>query len=141
MDEKEKEKKELEGTSGYLISDSVDAIDVFKTLVGNESVSLMIGTVEPHALSVNADEYVTDERLTIKGDGIITRMTITGKRGDFVTMSIDIEGSGALDIKIKEWIIISPESIQASPLTSSYKVEVKSNTRWSFTVRERHGLY
>ena len=61
-------------------------------------------------------------------------MTITGKRGDFVTMSIDIEGSGALDIKIKEWIIISPKSIQASPLMSSYKVEVKSNTRWSFTV-------
>lgn len=131
---KKKKRKNWRASSGYLISDSVDAIDVFKTLVGNESVSLMIGTVEPHALSVNADEYVTDERLTIKGDGIITRMTITGKRGDFVTMSIDIEGSGALDIKIKEWIIISPESIQASPLTSSYKVEVKSNTRWSFTV-------
>lgn len=131
---KKKKRKNWRASSGYLISDSVDAIDVFKTLVGNESISLMIGTVEPHALSVSADEYVTDERLTIKGDGIITRMTITGKRGDFVTMSIDIEGSGALDIKIKEWIIISPESIQASPLTSSYKVEVKSNTRWSFTV-------
>lgn len=133
---KKKKRKNWRASSGYLISDSVDAIDVFKTLVGNESISLMIGTVEPHALSVSADEYVTDERLTIKGDGIITRMTITGKRGDFVTMSIDIEGSGALDIKIKEWIIISPESIQASPLTSSYKVEVKSNTRWSFTVVE-----
>lgn len=131
---KKKKRKNWRASSGYLISDSVDAIDVFKTLVGNESISLMIGTVEPHALSVSADEYVTDERLTIKGDGMITRMTITGKRGDFVTMSIDIEGSGALDIKIKEWIIISPESIQASPLTSSYKVEVKSNTRWSFTV-------
>lgn len=133
---KKKKRKNWRASSGYLISDSVDAIDVFKTLVGNESISLMIGTVEPHALSVSADEYVTDERLTIKGDGIITRMTITGKRGDFVTMSIDIEGSGALDIKIKEWIIISPESIQASPLTYSYKVEVKSNTRWSFTVVE-----
>lgn len=131
---KKKKRKNWRASSGYLISDSVDAIDVFKTLVGNESVSLIIGTVEPHALSVNADEYVPDERLTIKGDGIITRMTITGKRGDFVTMSIDIEGSGALDIKIKEWIIISPKSIQASPLMSSYKVEVKSNTRWSFTV-------
>lgn len=133
---KKKKRKNWRASSGYLISDSVDAIDVFKTLVGNESISLMIGTVEPHALSVSADEYVTDERLTIKGDGMITRMTITGKRGDFVTMSIDIEGSGALDIKIKEWIIISPESIQASPLTSFYKVEVKSNTRWSFTVVE-----
>lgn len=133
---KKKKRKNWRASSGYLISDSVDVIDVFKTLVGNESISLMIGTVEPHALSVSADEYVTDERLTIKGDGMITRMTITGKRGDFVTMSIDIEGSGALDIKIKEWIIISPESIQASPLTSSYKVEVKSNTRWSFTVVE-----
>ena len=131
---KKKKRKNWRASSGYLISDSVDVIDVFKTLVGNESVSLIIGTVEPHALSVNADEYVPDERLTIKGDGIITRMTITGKRGDFVTMSIDIEGSGALDIKIKEWIIISPKSIQASPLMSSYKVEVKSNTRWSFTV-------
>lgn len=131
---KKKKRKNWRASSGYLISDSVDVIDVFKTLVGNESISLMIGTVEPHALSVSADEYVTDERLTIKGDGIITRMTITGKRGDFVTMSIDIEGSGALDIKIKEWIIISPKSIQASPLMSSYKVEVKSNTRWSFTV-------
>jgi predicted secreted protein len=131
---KKKKRKNWRASSGYLISDSVDAIDVFKTLVGNESVSLIIGTVEPHALSVNADEYVPDERLTIKGDGIITRMTITGKRGDFVTMSIDIEGSGALDIKIKEWIIISPKSIQASPLMSSYKVEVKSNTRWSFSV-------
>lgn len=131
---KKKKRKNWRASSGYLISDSVDAIDVFKTLVGNESVSLIIGTVEPHALSVNADEYVPDERLTIKGDGIITRMTITGKRGDFVTMSIDIEGSGALDIKIKEWIIISPKSIQASPLMSSYKVEVRSNTRWSFSV-------
>ena len=78
---KKKKRKNWRASSGYLISDSVDVIDVFKTLVGNESVSLIIGTVEPHALSVNADEYVPDERLTIKGDGIITRMTITGREG------------------------------------------------------------
>ena len=133
---KKKKRKSWRASSGYLISDSVDVTDVFKTLVENESVSLMIGTVESHALSVIADEYVADGRLTMKGDGIITRLTITGKRGDFVTMSIDIEGVGALDIKIREWIVISPESIQADPLSSVYKVGVRSNTRWSFTIAE-----
>lgn len=130
---KKKKRKTWRVSSGHLISDSENVIDIFNMLVGTEEVSIMIGTVAPHALSMNADDYVTDERLTMKGRGLITRMTTTGKKGDFVTMSIEIEGCSVLDVKIKEptpFVTIDEGTLSVIRQGGDYAIHVSANTDW-----------
>lgn len=130
---KKKKRKTWRVSSGHLISDSENVIDIFNMLVGTEEVSIMIGTVAPHALSMNADDYVTDERLTMKGSGLITRMTTTGKKGDFVTMSIEIEGCSVLDVKIKEptpFVTIDEGTLSVIRQGGDYTIHVSANTDW-----------
>ena len=91
---KKKRKKNWRLSSGYLMSDSKDFPELFQMLIENNEISVLLGTVETHMMTVNARDYIPDELLMIKGVGMITRMTVTGRKGDFVTMSVEIEGNG-----------------------------------------------
>lgn len=133
---RKKRKKNWRISSGYLMSDSRDVPELYKMLTENEEISVLLGTVEPHAMEVIAKDYIPDEVLMIKGIGMLTRMTITGRKGDFATMSVEIEGNGKLDIAIKEYVILSPNSIEVLYKPSSYIINVKSNSVWTFEITE-----
>lgn len=131
---KKKRKKNWRLSSGYLMSDSKDFPELFQMLIENNEISVLLGTVETHMMTVNARDYIPDELLMIKGVGMITRMTVTGRKGDFVTMSVEIEGNGELNVNIKEYVLLYPNTIEVSYNSSSCVINVKSNASWSFDV-------
>lgn len=143
---KKKRKKNWRLSSGYLISEGGDTSELFKTLIDNNSVMITLGSVRPHADVMDANDYVTDGRLTIQGEGMLTRMTITGRKGDFVTMSIEVEGSGGLAVLWEPTITIEPlrgsdEGIAGEKrilITSNINYEILSDSSW-LTVDKEEG--
>lgn len=131
---KKKRKKNWRLSSGYLMSDSRDFPELFQMLIENNEISVLLGTVKTHMMTVNARDYIPDELLMIKGVGMINRMTVTGRKGDFVTMSVEIEGNGELNVSIKEYVLLYPNTIEVSYNSSSCVINVKSNASWSFDV-------
>ena len=143
---KKKRKKNWRLSSGYLISEGAETSELFKTLIDNNPVMITLGSVRPHADVMDANDYVTDGRLTIQGEGMLTRMTITGRKGDFVTMSIEVEGSGGLAVLWEPTITIEPlrgsdEGIAGEKrilITSNINYEILPDSSW-LTVDKEEG--
>lgn len=128
---KKKRRLSWNTSCGYLISAGGDTTELFKMLVDKTPVMITLGSVNPHTDTVDAADYTTDGRLSMQGEGLLTRMTITGKKGDFVTMSIEIAGCGELDVLWESSITASPNNIVALPTGGTYPVVINSTGLWS----------
>ena len=72
---KKKRKISWRVSSGYLMSDGSASMEIFKTLIDKSPIMITLGSVRSHTDVVNADEYENDGRLTMQGEGLLTRMT------------------------------------------------------------------
>lgn len=105
---KKKRRRSWNVNSGHLFSDDEKIVDVFRKLDSDQEVRVLIGSVVTHRNSVAAENYVPDGRVMLQGNALITRMTITGKVRDFVTMSMQMEGSGELSFNaVANWFVIT----------------------------------
>lgn len=143
---KKKRKISWRVSSGYLMSDGSASMEIFKTLIDKSPIMITLGSVRSHTDVVNADEYENDGRLTMQGEGLLTRMTVTGRKGDFVTMSMEIEGCGKLEMIWEPKITIEPESASDEGIAGESKIlitgnidyDISSDSRW-LTVSKREG--
>lgn len=128
---KKKRRLSWNTSCGYLISTGGDTTELFKMLVDKTPVMITLGSVKPHTNIMDAADYTTDGRLSMQGEGLLTRMTITGKKGDFVTMSIEIAGCGELDVLWESSITVAPANIVALSAGKVYPVVINSTGSWS----------
>lgn len=91
-----KRRKSWSVSSGHLLSDEAQPVDVLGKLKEDEAVRILIGSVEPHKQSMNAGDYMPDGKFMLQGNALVTRMTVTGRTRDFVTMSMQMKGNGEL---------------------------------------------
>lgn len=78
-------------SSGYILSDTNG--NEVHDLIG-KTVNVSFGTAE--SIVNPSSNRVWDGDVLYKGRAIITRLTITGKRGDMATMSMELQGTGEL---------------------------------------------
>jgi predicted secreted protein len=95
-------KRRIGGTisSGHLMADAANEVDALALVEAGTPINVNFATVAHHALPVDAADYVPDERLQLQGAALVERVTITARRGDYVTMSVSLRGVGKLT-KIK----------------------------------------
>lgn len=144
---KKKKKRSWRLSSAYLVGSGDSAAQLFSMLDSDETIKIMFGTVAPHKELMDADDYVPDGRFAMVGDGLLTRMTVTGRRGDFVTMSVEIEGSGKLDMLWSPVLTVSPLSGEADEkagvkelaITSNIGYTVSSDSPWLTVDRTEGG--
>ena len=130
-EKKKKRRKRWKISSGYLVGNSKQVTEVYNMLLSDTPVAVMLGTVADHAHSIDADDYVTDNELTMKGEALITRMTITGRTGDFVTMSMELEGCSSLELSaIIDLIDVYPVNLDFGTSLEPMKVVVASKRPW-----------
>lgn len=84
------------GSSGYLVAARRQRLDMFEMLAEGADVLVAFATTASSTLPRDFEEYTPDGRFGFKGNAILTRMTVTGRRGDAATFSISFKGVGAL---------------------------------------------
>lgn len=104
-EKKKKRRKSWRVSCGHLLSDAVQDINFFNLLTGDDPVLVNVASVLPHTTPIFPSEYTLDRRISIKGYALVTRVTITGRRGDFCTLSMELSGSGELKMHMSDWIL------------------------------------
>ena len=83
-------------SSGHLMADAANEVDVLALVEAATHINVNFATVAHHALPVDAADYEPDERLQLQGAALVERVTITARRGDYVTLSVSLRGTGKL---------------------------------------------
>ena len=84
-------------TSGHLMSDVAQDVDLYALMTAAQEVSLAFTTVGTHDLPMaDPPQYTPTDVFRLTGTAVITRFTVTGRRGDYATMSAAFDGSGKL---------------------------------------------
>lgn len=102
---KKKRRMSWRVSCGHLLSDTAQDIDFFKLLTNNIPVMVNMASVLPHLNPVFPNDYVPDRRISVKGYALLTRVTITGRRGDACTLSLELDGCGELNMYTSGWIL------------------------------------
>ena len=102
---KKKRRRSWNVSSGHLMSDVKQEIDLYDYLISDNPVKVCVSSVAAHDEQIKSIGYVPDGRYSLVGDALVTRMTITGNRGDFCTLSMSLAGSGELKQKSADWIL------------------------------------
>lgn len=84
------------GSSGHLVAARRQRTDVFELLAKGKKIKVAFATVAGSSSPRDYRQYIPDGRYGLKGDAIITRLTVTGRKGDSATFSMSFQGAGAL---------------------------------------------
>lgn len=93
------------GSSAHLMSDVMHEANWFSLLESSKTVKICFSTVEAHKLPIKYYEYARDGKVTITGDALINRVTLTGKQGSKTTLSVSFVGDGKLEPAFAPWIL------------------------------------
>ena len=93
--ESKKRKLSWSGTTGHLMADVKQQVDILGLVMSMEPVQVCFGTVKS-ASATSAENLALDGRLKLSGKAYVTRATISARRGDMVTISAAFEGTGEL---------------------------------------------
>lgn len=91
--------------SGHLMSNVKQKINLYNYLLSDNPVKISVASVENHTERIYPEDYTPDGRYSLIGEALVTRMTITGNRGDFCTLSMSLAGIGELLQKSADWIL------------------------------------
>ena len=70
--------------------------DLFDLLESDEPILVCMTTVEAHPDIISHTEYRQDGRYQLTGSSLVVRLTVTARKGDMVTMSAELQGTGPL---------------------------------------------
>lgn len=99
-----KRKKGWKISSGHIKGDVKKTPDLFELLESDKSVQVCMTTVEAHPDIITEKEYKIDGRYMLTGLSLVTRMTVTARKGDMATMNIEFQGNGPLKQIWAQWI-------------------------------------
>jgi predicted secreted protein len=102
-----KRKRGWTGSTGHLLADVKQEVDILELVDSDEPVTVCFGSVERHPGQITDADYVLDEKVQIKGEALVTRATVAARRGDCVTISATLQGNGPLEVLWKPWVLES----------------------------------
>ena len=70
--------------------------DLFELLESDDPIQVCLSTVEAHPGIISHTEYKQDGRYQLTGSALVVRLTETARKGDMVTMSVELQGTGSL---------------------------------------------
>lgn len=133
---RKKRRKSWNVSSGHLVSSKKQTSEIFNFFLNDEPVAMMLGTVAPHAETMSADDYTPDGRLQMSGEALLTRVTITARKGDYVTMSVELTGSGELKAGIFTGLEVEPEELVFGNSLSPQTLTITSSKPWKAYILE-----
>jgi predicted secreted protein len=86
------------GSTGHLMTDVRQEADIMEMVMSADPVTICMGSVQPHPMAIEADGWVLDGRVQMKGEAYVSRATVSARRGDVVTISAEFTGNGELEI-------------------------------------------
>lgn len=98
-------KKAWTMSSGHLMADVKQEIDIIDLATGDEEVTVCLGSVESHEETITDADYKLDGKVMLTGKAIVTRATVSAKNKDYVTISMSLEGNGALTSAWAPWVL------------------------------------
>lgn len=84
------------GSSGHLVAARRQRLDMFDMLAEGAEILVAFATIASSALPRDFELYTPDGRFGFQGNALLTRLTVTGRKGDSATFSISFKGVGAL---------------------------------------------
>lgn len=103
---RKKRKRDWQLSSGHLLFATEQEVDFFDLLESDQTIKLCFATVEKHPGIIDCDNYKKDGRFELVGDAYVTRLTITGRKGDMITSSATFQGNGKLEQKWAPWVFV-----------------------------------
>lgn len=99
-----KRKKGWKLSTAHLKGNVKKTPDLFELLENDEPVQVCFSTVEAHPGIIKHTEYKQDGRYMLTGEALVVRLTETARKGDMVTMSAELQGTGKLEQVWADWV-------------------------------------
>lgn len=99
-----KRKKGWRISTAHLKGNVKKTPDLFELLESDDPIQVCLTTVEAHPDIIKHTEYKPDGRYMLKGEGLVVRYTESARKGDMVTVSAEIQGSGPLEQVWADWV-------------------------------------
>lgn len=100
-----KRKKDWTGSTGHLMADVKQEVDILELVDSDEPVAVCFGSVESHTEPITDADYKLDGKVKIVGEAHVTRATVSARRGDCVTISATLQGNGPLEVLWAPWVL------------------------------------
>lgn len=101
-----KRKKGWRISTAHLMGNVVKTPDLFTLLESEEPIRVCLTTVEAHPGIIQHTEYVQSGHYQLTGSALVVRMTETARKGDMVTLSAELQGTGPLEQIWAPWVFV-----------------------------------
>ena len=101
-----KRKRGWKISTAYLKGNVKKTPDLFELLDSDEPVQICFTTVEAHPGIIKATEYKQDGRYMVTGEALVVRYTESARKGDMVTVSAELQGTGPLEQVWAPWVFV-----------------------------------
>lgn len=102
-----KTKKGWRLSTAYLMGNLKKTPDLFEMIDSNNPIQVCFTTVEAHPGFIEHTEYKQSGHYQLIGSALMVRLTKTARKGDMVTMSAEMLGSGKLEQIWAPWVFVN----------------------------------
>lgn len=99
-----KRKKGWRISTAHLKGNVKKTPDLFELLESDETIQVCLTTVEAHPDIMKHTEYKQSGHYQLTGSALVVRLTETARKGDMVTMSAELQGTGKLEQVWADWV-------------------------------------
>lgn len=80
--------------------------DLIELLDSDAPVRVCFTTVEAHPGIIKETEYRKDGRYELTGEALVVRATESARKGDMVTLSAELQGTGPIEQMWASWVFV-----------------------------------
>ena len=102
-----KRKKTWKISAAHLMANTKENPDLFDLLESDDPIQVCLSTVEAHPDIISHTEYRQDGRYQLTGSALVVRLTVSARKGDMVTMSAELQGTGPLQQIWADWVFVN----------------------------------
>ena len=99
-----KRKKGWRISTAHLKGNVKKTPDLFELLESDDPIQVCLTTVEAHPNIIKHTEYKQSGHYQLTGSALVVRLTETARKGDMVTMSAELQGTGKLEQVWADWV-------------------------------------
>lgn len=102
-----KRKKGWKISTAHLKGNIKDSLELFDLLKSDNPIQVCFTTVNHHPELINHTEYKPNGLYQMTGSALVVRLTETARKGDMVTMSAELLGTGVVEQIWASWVFVS----------------------------------
>lgn len=101
-----KRKKGWKISTAHLMGNVKNKPDFFELLESNDLIQVCFTTVEAHKEIIDYTGYKQSGHYQLTGSALVVRLTETARKGDMVTLSAELLGSGKIEQVWAKWVFV-----------------------------------